>query len=61
MQLRIQSLGASIHDQFLVMLPYAIAQALTCQFAILALVGLTDKYTTPTALGIPYFLDNRDH
>ncbi len=53
MQLRIQALGANIPYQFLVMLPYAIA--------ILALVGLAGKSTTPRALGIPYFPENRDH
>jgi ABC-type uncharacterized transport system permease subunit len=34
------------------MLPYAIA--------ILVLVKLAGKFTTPTVLGVPYFSRNRD-
>jgi simple sugar transport system permease protein len=34
------------------MLPYVIA--------LLALVGLVGKSTTPKALGVPYFPENRD-
>jgi simple sugar transport system permease protein len=52
LQLRIQALGANIPYQFLVMLPYVIA--------LLALVGLVGKSTTPKALGVPYFPENRD-
>ncbi|MFQ4144804.1 ABC transporter permease [Chlorogloeopsis sp. ULAP02] len=51
LQLRIQALGANIPYQFLVMLPYAIA--------LLALLGLAGKSTSPSALGLPYFRENR--
>jgi len=51
LQLRIQALGVNIPYQFLMMLPYALA--------ILALIGLSGKYTPPAALGVPYFQENR--